>query len=104
MSSNGGQMTIAQYLIFMAPLVVTILVVFGMKYFSAIFQARGDQVNDALYRALAEKAVVGASRKKAASGRDPIRPHALCEQPRERREGSCNRSSSAQSQSCGAAQ
>jgi hypothetical protein len=55
--SSGGQMTIAQYLIFVAPLFVTVLVVFGMKYFSAIFQARARMANDALYQALAEKAV-----------------------------------------------
>ena len=55
--SNGGQMSMAQYLIFVSPLVVTILVVFGMKYFSALFQARARLANDALYQALAEKAV-----------------------------------------------
>jgi hypothetical protein len=55
--STGGQMTIAQYLIFIAPFFVTILVVFGMKYFSALFQARARMANDGLYRALAEKAV-----------------------------------------------
>ncbi len=57
MISSGGEMSIAQYLIFMSPLVVTILVVFGMKYFSALFQARARLANEALYRALAEKAV-----------------------------------------------
>ncbi len=57
MSGSGGQMTIAQYLIFVAPLVVTIVVVFGMKYFSALFQARARLANDALYQSLAEKAV-----------------------------------------------
>jgi hypothetical protein len=66
MSSNGGQMTIAQYLIFVAPLVVTILVVFGMKYFSAIFQARARLANDALYRTLAEKAVAVQAENQAA--------------------------------------
>jgi hypothetical protein len=54
---SGGEMTITQYLIFVAPVVGTILVVFGMKYFSALFQARARLANDALYRALAEKAV-----------------------------------------------
>lgn len=52
----GGEMNMTQYLIFVSPLVVTILVVFGMKYFSAIFQARARIANDALYRELAEKA------------------------------------------------
>jgi hypothetical protein len=63
--SNGGQMSIAQYLIFMAPLVVTILVVFGMKYFSALFQARARLANDALYQALAEKAVIAQAENQA---------------------------------------
>jgi hypothetical protein len=66
MSSNGGQMSIAQYLIFVAPLVVTVLVVFGMKYFSAVFQARARLANDALYRTLAEKAVAAQSENQAA--------------------------------------
>jgi hypothetical protein len=55
---SGGEMTTAQYLIFMSPLVGTVLVVFGMKYLSAIFQARARLANDALYQALAEKAVM----------------------------------------------
>ena len=53
----GGEMTTVEYLIFVSPVVVTILVVFGMKYFSAMFQARARLANDALYQALAEKAV-----------------------------------------------
>jgi hypothetical protein len=53
---SGGEMNMTQYLIFVSPLVVTILVVFGMKYFSAIFQARARMANDALYRELAERA------------------------------------------------
>jgi hypothetical protein len=64
--SNGGQMSIAQYLIFVSPLVITILVVFGMKYFSALFQARARLANDALYRALAEKAVTAQTENQAA--------------------------------------
>jgi signal transduction histidine kinase len=63
--SSGGQMTIAQYLIFVAPLVVTIVVVFGMKYFSALFQARARLANDALYRSLAEKAVTAQAENQA---------------------------------------
>jgi hypothetical protein len=55
--NSGGQMNMTQYLIFVSPLFVTVLVVFGMKYFSAIFQARARMANDALYRALAEKAL-----------------------------------------------
>jgi uncharacterized membrane protein len=54
---GNGQMSIAQYLIFMAPLVGTILIVFGMKYISAIFQARARMANDKLFQTLSEKAV-----------------------------------------------
>jgi hypothetical protein len=64
--SSGGQMTIAQYLIFVGPLFGTVLVVFGMKYFSAIFQARARMANDALYRTLAEKAVAAQSENQVA--------------------------------------
>jgi hypothetical protein len=64
--TTGGEMTMAQYLIFVAPLVVTVLVVFGMKYFSAMFQARARIANDALYRALAEKAVSAQAENQAA--------------------------------------
>ena len=63
--SGGGTMTTAQYLIFISPLVGTILVVFGMKYFSALFQARARTANDALYRALAEKAVTAQAENQA---------------------------------------
>jgi hypothetical protein len=35
----------------------TILIIFGMKYFSAAFAARARLANDDAYRALAEKAV-----------------------------------------------
>ncbi|HET6725148.1 MAG TPA: hypothetical protein VFH85_04000 [Gammaproteobacteria bacterium] len=48
-------MTTAQYLILWLPFVGTILIVFGMKYFSALFQARARIADDARYRALAEK-------------------------------------------------
>ena len=63
--ATGGEMTTAQYLIFMSPLVGTILVVFGMKYFSAIFQARARLATDSLYQALAEKAVTVQSENQA---------------------------------------
>jgi hypothetical protein len=59
--SNGGDMSTTQYLLFVSPFVLTILVVFGMKYFSAPFQARAKIANDARYQALAEKAVAGQS-------------------------------------------
>jgi hypothetical protein len=64
--ASGGEMTMAQYLIFVAPLVVTILLVFGMKYFSALFQARARLANDALYRALAEKSATAQAENQAA--------------------------------------
>jgi hypothetical protein len=64
--ATGGEMTTTEYLIFVSPLVVTILVVFGMKYFSALFQARAHLANDALYRALAEKAVAAQAENQAA--------------------------------------
>jgi hypothetical protein len=54
---GGNEMSTAQYLLFVSPFVITILVVFGMKYFSALFQARARIANDAQYRALAEKTV-----------------------------------------------
>jgi hypothetical protein len=59
--ATSGSMTTAEYLVFWCPIVLTILIVFGMKYFSAVFQARARLANDALYRALAEKAVAAQS-------------------------------------------
>jgi hypothetical protein len=64
--ATGGEMTTSQYLIFISPLVVTILVVFGMKYFSALFQARARLANDGLYRALAERAVTAQTENQVA--------------------------------------
>ena len=55
--ANGGDMPVWLYLLTIALILGTILVVFGMKYFSALFQARARIANDALYRTLAEKAV-----------------------------------------------
>jgi predicted negative regulator of RcsB-dependent stress response len=52
---GGNEMSTAHYLLFVAPFVITILVVFGMKYFSAVFQGRARSANDAQYRTLAEK-------------------------------------------------
>jgi hypothetical protein len=63
---SGGQMSVAQYLTFVAPFVVTILVVFGMKYFSALFQARAKLAHDAQYRTLTERAVSAQSDSQAA--------------------------------------
>jgi len=50
-------MSTAQYLLFMSPFVFMVVLVFGMKYFSALFQARARIANDAMYRALAEQVV-----------------------------------------------
>ena len=58
---GGNEMSAAHYLLFVSPFVITILVVFGMKYFSAVFQARARVANEAQYRALAEKTVGMAS-------------------------------------------
>jgi hypothetical protein len=44
------------YLIFMSPTVGTILIVFGMKYYAAIRQARATVLTEDAYRTLAEKA------------------------------------------------
>lgn len=55
--ASGNEMSAAHYLLFVSPFVITILVVFGMKYFSAVFQARARSANDAQYRTLAEKTV-----------------------------------------------
>jgi hypothetical protein len=63
--SSGGQMSVAQYLIFISPFMVTLLIIFGMKYFSALFQARARLANDALYRTLAEKAVMAQTENQA---------------------------------------
>ena len=59
--SHGGDMSTTQYMIFLSPVVLTILVVFGMKYFSAVFQARAKISHDAQYQALAERAAAGQS-------------------------------------------
>jgi hypothetical protein len=63
--ATGGEMTTTQYLIFVSPLFIALLVIFGMKYFSAIFQARARLANDALYQALAEKAVTAQAENQA---------------------------------------
>jgi hypothetical protein len=59
--ANGGDMPVWLYLLTISLILGTILVVFGMKYFSALFQARARLENDALYRSLAEKAVAAQS-------------------------------------------
>lgn len=64
--AGGGQMTSVDFLIFVSPFVVTVLVVFGMKYFSAISQARARLANDGLYRTLAEQAVAAQAENQTA--------------------------------------
>lgn len=59
-------MSIIQYLVFILPFVGTILIVFGMKYFSALFQARARIANDEKYRALAEKIATANAESQAA--------------------------------------
>jgi hypothetical protein len=63
--ATSGSMTTAEYLIFWCPIVLTILIVFGMKYFSAAFQARARLANDTLYRELAEKTAAAQSENQA---------------------------------------
>jgi hypothetical protein len=64
--ATSDSMTMTQYLVFISPFVLTILIVFGMKYFSAIFQSRARIANEATYRTLAEKAVAAQSENQAA--------------------------------------
>jgi hypothetical protein len=59
--SSGGEMSTGQFFIFLSPFVGTILIVFAMKYFSAIWQARARLAQDQSYRDLAEKAVAAQS-------------------------------------------
>ena len=49
------------YLLTLAVFFGTILLVFGMKYFSAMFAARARIANDSAYQALAEKIVAAQS-------------------------------------------
>jgi hypothetical protein len=64
--ANGGDMPVWLYLLTISLILGTILAVFGMKYFSALFQARARLANDALYRTLAEKAVAAQSENQVA--------------------------------------
>jgi uncharacterized membrane protein len=64
--ATGGDMATSVYLLTISLFLGTILLVFGMKYFSALFQARARIANDAMYRALAEKAVTAQSENQAA--------------------------------------
>ncbi len=55
--SNGGEMPTWLYLLTIGLILGTILLVFGMKYFSAVFQARARIANEVEYRAIVEKSV-----------------------------------------------
>jgi hypothetical protein len=63
--ATGGDMPIGVYLLTISLLLGTVLLIFGMKYFSALFQARARIANDAMYHALAEKAVAAQSENQA---------------------------------------
>jgi uncharacterized membrane protein len=54
-------METAIYVLTLSLIVGTVLIVFGMKYFSAILAARARLANDDAYRILAEKAVAAQS-------------------------------------------
>jgi uncharacterized membrane protein len=58
-------MSTSLYLITMSFFFGTILLIFGMKYFSAAFAARARRANDEAYRALAEKALAAQSDSQA---------------------------------------
>ncbi len=53
------------YFLTMSLFLGTVLIVFGMKYFSAAFAARARLANDDAYRALAEKALAASSDNQA---------------------------------------
>lgn len=53
------------YLLTISLFLGTVLIVFGMKYFSAVFAARARLANDEAYRVLAEKAVASGSDSQA---------------------------------------
>jgi hypothetical protein len=61
----NGQMPEHVYLISIGLLFGTVLLIFGMKYFSALRQARVRAMNEDVYRVLAEKAVTAQSENAA---------------------------------------
>jgi hypothetical protein len=61
-----NEMSTSVYLLTIGLFVGTALLIFGMKYFSAAFQARARIAADAAYRALAEKAVAAEAGNQAA--------------------------------------
>jgi hypothetical protein len=54
------------YLLTIGLLLGTVLLIFGMKYFSSAFQARARIASDTAYRTLTEKAVAAQSENRAA--------------------------------------
>jgi len=58
-------MTVTLYLLTLVLPLATILIVFGMRYYAAVQQARARLANDDAYRALAEKAVAASSDNQA---------------------------------------
>ncbi len=63
--ATGGDMPISVYLLTICLPLGTVLLVFGMKYFSAAFQARARISEDATYLALAERSVAAQSENQA---------------------------------------
>jgi hypothetical protein len=63
--ANGGDMPTWLYLLTICLILGTVLLVFGMKYFSAVSQARARIANDAAHRALAERAATAMSENQA---------------------------------------
>ncbi len=61
----NGEMSEHVYLISIGLLFGTILLIFGMKYFSALRQARVRAMNEDVYRVLAKKAVTAQSENAA---------------------------------------
>jgi hypothetical protein len=58
---SNPEMTSGIYFLTLAVMFGTILVVFGMKYFSAVYAARARVANDTALQSLAEKAVAAQS-------------------------------------------
>ncbi len=63
--SGGGDMPVSVYLITICLPLGTVLVVFAMKYVSAVLQARARMANDGAYQLLAEKAVAAQAENQA---------------------------------------
>jgi uncharacterized membrane protein len=64
--ATGGEMPTWLYLLTICLILGAVLIVFGMKYFSAAVQARARIASDAAYRALAEQAVNAQTENQAA--------------------------------------